>query len=481
MLYVSVNPADNVFKNSQGQSVFKEGKPYISITNPNNANVWYKKAKNNLHAEIDQTEYHPENDTWPGNGNTGVLTPVQGKTNLWYLALSEKPAAGTDFTIWTKSAPNFYNVDRDMSFGVFPYDGTNNTIVITNKTALTVGDVQDNYALTGNMNTSGSGVGFDGNGTGDEGIGEWSEVTKPTGSTATFIHTSNVDSVKVIFNYGGDEFKMDMIKDETDPTGRTWNTIDIPDTIKSGISFEDSNGNVWKDTGSERSNAKHYYYAKTANGTSSTGTGWSRVLSPEGDRTFYFKHYDSSTTNVKAVTVSYLYEGVPFSFSLTRGSDNKTWSTANIPDDATSVKYSDGTRTWSITDFSSSNTYCYALDNNQYLLRNSANYARIYLERNYTWNDIKIHYTGTGASALPGNAMVDLGRKYNGSPLYCYLVPTDAGYIVFTGIQDGNLQQTINLTSYHTTDMRKFKFGSLDSSQNKYKCTNTTISASSLK
>ncbi|MBE6737610.1 MAG: hypothetical protein E7566_03010 [Ruminococcaceae bacterium] len=475
-LYVEIDAAvaDAFYNYNRGKN------PAISFTGVANRTLWDGTSDKTT---ISRFNYKPNQDTWP-NGES-ELTRI-GNTNTWYMTFSEKPTVGTYVTVWSRSgANNFNDVDSDMCFGVFYLfeDGTNyNKITITAAQALTSNGASNNFALLGTMSSDGSGAGGNINPEGDVGTGVWGELSAPTQGTfdSTFIHTSNVDLVRVTFTYDNTEWTMDMTKDPTDTTGRTWTTRAMPNSGVTNIKFTDSNGKTWTDPGTTaRSSLRKYFYAKDTNGNS---TGWRNKLTPSsGSGTiYYFKHYNTATT---AMTVSFVTsEGVPFSYSLTKGSDNKTWSTnsTNIPDNATSVKYSDGTRTWTINANNSNTPYCYALDNNQFELRKTANYARIYLERNYNWSDMRIYYTGTDAPAWRGNAMIDLGRTYNSSPLYCYLVPTDAGLIIFNGLENGSTKQTVDLTSNHTTDMRVFKFSSWSSSQNKANCSNSALSASSL-
>ncbi len=477
-LYVKIDDAvADVFYN------YNRGKnPAISFTGDANRTLWDKTLDKTT---ISRYDYKPILDEWP-NGES-ELTRV-GNTNTWYMTFSEKPDPGTFVTVWSRSgANNFNDVDGDMCFGVFYlFDATKNynTITITTAQKITSNGASNNYALLGTMSSDGSGAGGNVNPEGDVGTGVWGEIDAPPQSTwtnpATFVHVSNVDSVKVTFTYDGTEWTMDMTKDTTDTTGRTWTTKAIPNSGATNIKFTDNNGNTWiAPTSPTRSNIRHRVYATNTNGGC---IGWRTKLTPSSGsgHIYYFKHYNTATT---AMTVSFVTsEGVPFSYNLTKGSDNLTWSTntTNIPDDATSVKYSDGTRTWTVGNNNSSTPYCFALDNNQYELRKTGNYARIYLERNYNWSDMCIYYTGTDAPAWRGNAMIDLGRTHNSSPLYCYLVPTDAGLIIFNGLENGSTKQTVDLTSNHKTDMRVFKFSSWNSSQNKANCSNSSISASSL-
>ncbi len=478
-LYVKLDSAiaDTFYSTSRGRN------PAISFTGDANRTLWDGTINKTT---ISRYDYKPINDTWP-NGES-ELTQSTTDPNTWYMTFNEKPAPGTYVTVWSRSGSNKFNdVDSEMSFGVFYLfeDGKNyNTITITTAQALTSSGASNNYALLGTMSSDGSGAGGNVNPEGDIGTGVWGEIEAPTQGTydSTFIHTSNVDSVKVTFTWNSVEYTMEMTKSTSDATGRTWTTKAMPNSGVTNIKFTDSNGNTWTDPGTTtRSQIRKYFYAKDTNGNS---TGWRNGISTSSSSgaTYVFKHYNTATTSVK---VSYVTSvGVPFTFSLTKGSDNLSWSTTSIPDDATSVKYTDGTRTWSIGDNNSSTPVCFALDNNQYLLRDSANYARIYLRRNYTWTNMNIYYTGTGAPSWPGNTMVDLGRTQTVSgstyPLYCYLVPTDAGLIIFNGTENNQTKQTKDITSNHKTDMRLFYFSSWDSGQNKANCSSTTISASEL-
>ena len=473
-LYVKIDDAiaSTIAGTSNGES------PAISFTNNANITVWDKTLDK---TEFNRTEYKPLLDDW--NVGATHLTKSNDEPNTWFITFAEKPDPGTHVTVWSRNVNNYNDVDVNTSFGVFYLfeDGKNyNTITITTAQKLTNSNATNNYALLGTMSGDGSGAGGNVNPEGDVGTGVWGELDPPPNGTydSTFIHVSDVDSVKVTFTYENTEWTMEMTKDTGDSTGRTWITRAMPNSGVTNIKFTDSNGKVWTDPGTAtRNTLRKYFYAKDTNGNS---TGWRNKVSTTSSSgtTYVFKHYNTATTSL---TVSYTTSvGVPFTFNLEKGSDNKSWSTSNIPDDATSVKYSDGTRTWSITDFDSSTPYCYALDNNQYQLKKTANYARIYLERNYTWTDMKIYHTGTDAPQWRGNSMIDLGRTYSSSPLYCYLVPTDAGLIIFNGIEDGSTKQTVDITSYHTTDMRKFKFSSWNSTQNKANCSSTTLSASSL-
>lgn len=485
-LYVKIDSAiaDTFYATSRGRH------PAISFTGDANRTLWDRTANKTT---ISRFDYKPNTDTWP-NGES-ELTRL-GNTNTWYMTFSEKPDPGTYVTVWSRSgANNFNDIALDMSFGVFYLfeDGKNyNTITITTAQALTSSGASNNYALLGTMSneniSTGGGIESEGN----IGTGVWGEKKAPPQSgwnnPTTFVHVSDVDSVKVTFTYENIEWTMDMTKDTTDTTGRTWITKAIPDSGATNIKFTDSNGKTWiAPTSPTRSNIRHRLYATDTNGGC---VGWRTKLTPTSGSgtTYVFKHYNTATTSV---TVSYVTSvGVPFTFSLTKGSDNLSWSTTSIPDDATSVKYTDGTRTWTISDFNSSTPVCFALDNNQYLLRDSANYARIYLEKNWGWSNIKIYYTGTDAPSLPGKDMIDLGRKVGykkDRPLYAYLVPTNANKIAFTGIENNVTKYTVNITANHNNDMTAFYFDSWDANATNAnngkgagKCASYTISASNL-
>lgn len=479
ILYVKIDDeaADAFYNYNRGKN------PAISFTGVANRTLWDGTSDKTT---ISRFDYVPNTDIWP-NGES-ELTRSTDDPNTWYMTFEQKPAPGTYVTVWSRSgANNFNDVDSDMCFGVFYLfeDGKNyNTITITTAQKLTSTGASNNYALLGTMSSDGSGTGGIINPDGDIGTGEWGEEIKPTLTEGTydskFVHvSSNVDKVQVTFTWSGYEYTVDMEPDEyATLSGRTWTTNKIPDEGVTNIKFTDSNGKTWTDPGTnERDPYYYFFYAKDTNGNS---TGWIEELYTTNSSYFYFKHYDASITSGKNITVSYEYEGVPFTYSLSYYSSNKSWRTKDIPgNDAKNVKYSDGTHTWNITNFSTSNRYCYALDGDQYDLRSSASFARIYLEHNWGWSDIKIYFTGTGGGNWNNRpAMIDLGRKYNGSPLYCYLVPTNAGLIIFTGRENNADKQTVDLTTNHNTDMRVFKFSNWNGS--KGECSNDAISVSSL-
>lgn len=457
VIYVSLDPDADVFKNSQGQSIFKEGKPYISITGADNANTWYEKENSNLLAEIDRTLYYPKYDSWPGG--TGALSPVSGKTNLWYISLTNKPAANTDFTVWTETAYDFNDVRQNMSFGVFNYDGTNNTIVITDKTELTVGDVQDNYALIGRMDSSGSGIGFDSSSQAEEGIGKWGEIKRPDLPTSNsihpvFVHTmsSGVTSVEATFTYENFEFTVDMIQDSSEP--RNWTTSEIPDSVTTGITFKDNLGNVWTDTGSTKTYSNYYYYAKTANGATSTGTGWRDLIDlEEVSGSSYFKHYDNSVTTL---TATFTYEDIPFTVALNKStSDDFTWSTSSIPASVTSVTYSDNqNHTWTCSGDIGTNNYCYALSKSVAQF-GKKNLIRIYYSNNYSWSNIKIHYWGGTSSATVDMTKVAINEY--GQEVYCTLIPISSGIVFMGNETNGTAKQSVDIT-FDIIDMKGFYF-----------------------
>ncbi len=462
VIYVSVDPSADMFKNSQGQSIFTNGKPYISITKTDqNKNAWYNHVKNNT---IDRTQYYPLNDEWPPpateNELPGALSPVPGKTNLWYLSLTTKPEAGTDFTVWTESAHNFNNVRQNMSFGVFEYDGTNNTIVITSKIALTVGDVQDNYALKGRMDSSGSGIGFDSNAQAEEGIGKWGEIKRPDLPTnnsikPVFVHTmsSGVTYVEATFTYENFEFTVDMKQDSSEP--RNWTTSEIPNSVSTGITFKDNLGNVWTDTGSTKTSDNYYYYAKTANGANSTGTGWRDMIDFEDEAgTSYFKHYDNSVTTL---TATFTYDGVPFTVNLKKSSDYIWIAQDSIPQKVNSITYTDSANhKWEFNDNvdMSSTNYCYALSKSVAQF-GKKNLIRIYYSNNYSWSNIKIHYWGGTSSATVD--MIKVATNEYGEEIYCTLMPISTGIVFMGNESNGTAKQSVDITS-NILDMNGFYF-----------------------
>lgn len=443
ILYVKIDDAiaETFYANNRGKS------PAISFTSASNRNLW---DKTNPKSNISRYSFIPREDTWP-NGESELLR-VPNKANLWYMSFEEKPSDGTHVTVWSRSGANqFYDVDTEMSFGVFYlFEANKNytTINITDMQKLTSQDANNNYALLGTMDNSGSGVGTSGSATGSKETGVWGELTPPPEGSydARFIHTTNVDSMEVIFRHDGAEFTMPMEKDPDDPTGRTWMTNAIPDTVTSGVKFKDNNGNVWTDTGENAKNFMFsYIYAITANGTNSTATGWRMPIFTEGDQTYYFKHYDAS---VSKVTVSYVSEeGVPFSFDMYKEYDNLTWSTYNIISGATSIKYSDGTHTWNITDFDTDNYFCYATGKSKYVLSNDESLIRVYMTDNMSWGtNCRIHFfEGAYNTSWPGNSMTHIATNNSGQKVYVALIPGDTKGIVFNNNDKG--QQTVDIKS----------------------------------
>jgi len=440
-LYVKIDDAvANEFYN------YNRGKnPAISFTGDANRTLWENTANKTT---ISRYDFKPINDTWP-NGES-ELTRV-GNTNTWYMTFSEKPNPGTYVTVWSRSgANNFNDTDTDMCFGVFYlFDASKdyNTITITTAQALTSNGASNNFALDGTMSSDGSGAGGNVNPEGDVGTGVWGELSAPTQGTfdSTFIHTSNVDLVKVTFTYDNTEWTMDMTKDPTDTTGRTWTTRAMPNSGVTNIKFTDSNGKTWTDPGTAtRSTIRKYFYAKDTNGNS---TGWRTKISTTSGSgtTYYFKHYNTDATSVKVSYVSSV--GVPFTFDLTKGSDNLTWSTNNIPDNATSVKYTDGTRTWSIGSADSSKPYCYALGKSKFTLTNDTNLIRVYMTDNMNWgSNSRVHFwDGAYNTTWPGNAMTHIATNNSGQKVYVALIPADSKGIVFNNNNNG--QQTKDITT----------------------------------
>lgn len=441
-LYVKIDDAvaDTFYNYNRGKN------PAISFTGNANRTLWETTSNKTT---ISRYDYHPNQDTWP-NGES-ELTRVDN-TNTWYMTFDEKPAPGTYVTVWSRSgANNFNDVDGDMCFGVFYlFDATKNynTITITAAQKLTSNGASNNYALLGTMSSDGSGAGSNVNPEGDIGTGEWGELKAPDPSTwrnpTTFVHTANVNSVKVTFTWNNVEYTMVMEKDSTDATGRTWNTRAIPDSGVTNIKFSDNNGKTWTaPTSPSRTNNRHYLYATNTNGGC---YGWTSEIDVSSDTTYVFKHYDTSATSV---TVSYLSEeGVPFTFNLIKGSDNKTWRTDNnLPDGATSVKYSDGTHTWTIGDNNSDTPYCYAVGKSKFELSNDSGLIRVYMTDNMNWgSNCRVHFWGGSSNTgWPGNAMKHIATNNSNQKVYYALIPSGTTGIVFNNNDQG--QQTKNITS----------------------------------
>ncbi len=168
-----------------------------------------------------------------------------------------------------------------------------------------------------------------------------------------------------------------------------------------------------------------------------------------------FKHYD---TSVSTMSARFTYDNTSYSVPLTKGTDNLTWTTSNIPDGASSITFTDGTNTWST---SGRSTYCYALDKNTAEWSTADNLIRIYFTDNWDWDNnhsIHIHYWGGDSpTSWPGNAMTYIGKNDQKQTVYCALVPANSTGIIFNNNNNGI--QTSNITS-NITDMKGFYISS---------------------
>lgn len=424
-----------VYIDDSVKSLFTNGEPFIAKTGNDNEEYWYSTATN----QISRNNYIPQLDTWYTD-NTGKMT--KHNDNIWYIEFDKRPAFNDSFTIATTGMHDWNDINYEVSFGVFRFKNEGNTIHINDKYQITLSDHRENYILQGTFNSNISDIVGSETSLSESCHGEWGEVPNlPTGNnTNYFVHTSKVEFVKVQFQYNGVKYSITMDTDD----GRTWYTDAIPTktvnglaAVTTGITFTDSNGNTWTNTGT-RSNAKCYYYALSEDGLDSTGTGWRNRISLDNANTYYFKHYDSS---VETVTVSYnTTYGVPFTVELTKGSDGYTWSTNQIAQSATGdLVFSDGTNTWTASN--SNTTYNYHVKNST-----TGYWAEQYFLRPGKWNADSAWYVINAQ----GGTVETSGIRFtetSTSGLYSAWIPADTTKVTFYRINkaasDSNWNQNI--------------------------------------
>lgn len=175
---------------------------------------------------------------------------------------------------------------------------------------------------------------------------------------------------------------------------------------------------------------------------------WGKPELP-GGTAVNFKHYTTSATNL---TASFTYDNLPYSVSLTKGSDNLTWTTSSIPDSVKSITFSDGTNTWSTSSRSTTNNYYYAVSAKKGLW-GASNRARVYFTNNYSWNNtLYNYYWGNESNSWPGTAMTKIAQNNQSQDVYVALIPASG----LTGIIfNNNSKQTVDIKS-NMTDMTGF-------------------------
>lgn len=425
--------------------------PAISFTALNNESAMStaKQSSGGI-TSIKRKAYSPVLDTWPEKYNE--LNKLED--NLYYIVLDAnkssvaQPAVGTSITVWNKNVSDRVYIDEDIYFGqIESYSRSFNTIHLKSRDSLSGKDADNNYILNSTLTTTSDSVGAITSGT--RGKGEWISVDHvvPTGYTTTFVHTTAANRVTVSFVYQDFTYYFNMTKG----SNNTWTTNRIPEFISNAekITFIDDKGNTWTDTTGKTETNTLFYVTKT-NGTNSEGF-WT---SPnEFEYASYFKHYD---TSVSKLTATFTYNGQSVTVDFTKGSDNLTWSTASIPDSVTSVSYSDGTNTWSMTNRNASSTpYCYALSkyNAKYGV---ANLIRIYSTNNKNWGTNMIYYWGGFATVnWPGDTLTSIGKNNQSQTVFCGLVPNNSTGIILYGKLSGSDVQTVNITS-NIVDMKGF-------------------------
>lgn len=168
-----------------------------------------------------------------------------------------------------------------------------------------------------------------------------------------------------------------------------------------------------------------------------------------------FKHYDSS---VSSVTATFTYSGDTYTLNLTKGNDNLTWSTSNIPNSVTSIEFKDGTNSWSTSSRSTSttNNYYYAVSKNTGKW-GASNLIRIYFTSNYGWSDHYVHYWGgSSETSWPGLKLDNIATNNQNQKVYVGLIPSNTPNIIFNGNDSGGTRrQTVTISS-DITDMKGF-------------------------
>lgn len=423
--------------------------PAVSLTHiSNDSAMSTAKQSSGGITSIKRKAYSPVLDTWPEKYNE--LNKLED--NLYYIVLDAnkssvaQPAAGTSLTVWNKNVSDRVYIDEDIYFGqIESYSRSFNTILLKSRDSLSGKDADNNYILNTSLTTTSDSVGKITSGT--RGKGEWISVDHvvPTGYTTTFVHTTAANRVTVSFVYQDFTYYFNMTKG----SNNKWTTDRIPEFISNAekITFIDDKGNTWTDT-TGKTETNCYFYATKTSGAASQGF-WSAQIK----NTSYFKHYN---TSVSSVTATFTYNGQSVTVDFTKGSDNLTWSAASIPDSVTSVSYSDGTNTWSMTNRNASSTpYCYALGKNN-AKYGAANLVRIYSTNNKNWGTNKIYYWGGFATVnWPGDTLTSIGKNDQSQTVFCGLVPNNSTGIILYGKLSGSDVQTVDITS-NIVDMKGF-------------------------
>lgn len=453
-LYVTI--ADSIA--DSGNFYYGSQAPAISFTAASNQSAVTAVGTN--YQNLSRHSYKPTEDTWPAGDST--MTRVEGTANSWYIVLDSKPAAGTKITFWNRTHRTYNDVDVSTSFGVFTFDGTNNTINVTGATKLTSSDANNNYYLTGSLSTSNLKPGTDVSKTES---GEWGKFDVPEGTYTTYlVSTATATAVKVTFTYNNASYTFNMGAESVNKY--TWSTTSIPDDA-TDIIFSDGTRTWSAANTTGRTSSKNYYYA-----TSNTKGNWGAA--PKQLNFFHLFTSGTGTDYCSSVTVTFKYNGETVTRTTTKNSSNaRHWYTDLVvpPDAQTPITFEDNSgRKWDVsTRYNDHETpealkYCYAVDfpatngtddNTSYRWYKTDDHMRVYITNSRGWSDNRIYYWGGSADsdAWPGATMININDNSDGQRVRCKVVPKNSS-VIFNGTKSSNREQTVDITG--VTDMKAY-------------------------
>lgn len=434
--------------------------PAITFTSTNNITAVESARNSGALQNMPKSNYVTSGqhcDTWPGTN--GEMKELKRTTSNIYFVyyLDYKLTDGTYLTFWSKTHVNsnggFNNIDNNVSMlPAVQYKEGYNQFAISGFTQFTNSEFGNSCYVVSSYQTA-KYSGSDGNVTkpGKEQKGQWGAPDLPKGTYQTyFVQTlDNANSkVTATFEYYGVEHTVEFTQNSSD-TRKWWSaTGAIPDDV-TVITFTDSAGNKWTSaTSGTRSKATNYYYATT----SSTGLWSANIEPPEGYKTYFVPPSGNTASTVTAI---YTYKGVEFSTTLTKGT-NGYWATQSIPNEATSINFTDGTNTWKTgTGRTSTNCYYMASSNTAGEWGKPVVYKTIYLKPDsnlwdqagawfwaHAWNDDESVLADVKMTAVSGQ-----------SGLYSVEIPEEATNILFVRMNPaytdvsytGKWDQTVDL------------------------------------
>ncbi|MBQ8000619.1 MAG: hypothetical protein IJ298_05300 [Ruminococcus sp.] len=337
--------------------------PAVSQTSSQNR-TYILSTLNGDRSKIHQDNYRvtgspgSEQDIWLGD--QGKMTKVtEDSYGVTYVFYFDSLADGTYLSFWNRPQVDHNNLDNDTKFApCFQFNASEgNEFVLFSYTQLTQGGFTDAWVFTDVLVRDYTGSGGNTTKPGVQQVGQWGPPDLPVGTYQTnFYHTSTTaTNVSAKFEYYGVEYTIDSLT-QSNSDKRLWYATagSIPDDV-TVVTFTDNNGNSWTvdNTTGSRTSSTNYYYATSSN----TGKWSAKITPPSGSYTTYFVPLTGSTAST--VTASFTYDGVPFTVSLTKGSDGN-WSTTGIPDSVTSITFTDNLgNTWSNTTGRSSSANYY--------------------------------------------------------------------------------------------------------------------------